>query len=80
MILIVKSSPVLHYHRIGRLVAGHLVAPLGLAALLGITSPDNHASIALLNKIGLRFTEQRLMPPDQRPTNLYRIALAPPTD
>ena len=59
-------------------VLAHARHTLGLPVLLGITSPGNHASIALLHKIGLRLLEQRPLPPHQRPTNIYRIDLATP--
>jgi len=58
-------------------VLAHARDRLGLAELLGITSPANLASIALLNKIGLRFSEQVLMPPDAHPTNVYRLVFPP---
>lgn len=33
---------------------------LGMARILGITQPDNHASIALLRKLGLREEDRRI--------------------
>jgi RimJ/RimL family protein N-acetyltransferase len=43
---------------------------LGLERIVAITAPDNHGSMALLNKIGLRF-ERRLALPDGREVNLF---------
>ncbi|MET0323330.1 MAG: GNAT family N-acetyltransferase [Duganella sp.] len=44
---------------------------LGIERVLAITAPGNTASIGLLHKLGLRFEEMKLLPPDNRPTNIY---------
>ncbi|TFW16313.1 GNAT family N-acetyltransferase [Duganella callida] len=48
---------------------------LGLPRLMGITNPANLNSINLLAKLGLRFVEHKIMPPDGRPTNIYSMEL-----
>lgn len=53
-------------------VVEHAERDLGLACLLGITSPDNLASNRLLAKLGLRLEGLIAMPPEGRATNLYR--------
>ncbi len=50
---------------------------LGMQRVLGLTAPGNAKSIALLNKLGLGFVENRRLPPDDRPTNIYLIEFAP---
>ena len=50
---------------------------LGFKRLLGITSPDNIVSIKLLEKLGLSFVEHKVLPPDDRPTNIYCIEFPP---
>jgi len=47
--------------------------PLGITRVLGLTAPGNVNSIRLLNKLGLRFQEERALPPEQRLTNIYAI-------
>ncbi len=47
--------------------------PLGITRVLGLTAPGNINSIRLLNKLGLRFQEIKLLPPGDRPTNIYAI-------
>ena len=47
--------------------------PLGISRVLGLTAPGNVNSIRLLNKLGLRFEEIKLLPPGDRPTNIYAI-------
>ncbi len=47
---------------------------LGLQRIVAITAPDNHGSIALLNKIGLRF-ERRINLPSGREVNLFGPAV-----
>lgn len=48
---------------------------LGIKRLLGITNPANTVSIKLLGKLGLTFIEHKALPPDNRPTNIYQLAL-----
>lgn len=47
--------------------------PLGIRRLLGITDPGNVNSIRLLEKLGLRFEQVKLLPPGDKPTNIYAI-------
>ncbi|MYM74338.1 GNAT family N-acetyltransferase [Duganella sp. FT134W] len=49
---------------------------LGMKRLMGITNPHNTVSINLLAKLGLTFIEHKPLPPDNRPTNIYQLALA----
>jgi RimJ/RimL family protein N-acetyltransferase len=60
-------------HEAAAAVLAHGRDVIGLARLLGITSPDNTSSNALLKKLGLSFVERTNLPPDNRATNLYRI-------
>ncbi|MCU6496790.1 GNAT family N-acetyltransferase [Rugamonas sp. A1-17] len=48
---------------------------LRMKRLLGLTNPGNVNSIRLLQKLGLEFVELRNLPPNDRPTNIYRIEL-----
>lgn len=50
---------------------------LRMKRLLGITSPANVNSIALLAKLGLSLVEHKKLPPDDRPTNIYCLEFAP---
>lgn len=50
---------------------------LRMKRLLGITSPGNVNSIALLAKLGLSFVETKQLPPDDRLTNIYCLEFAP---
>jgi RimJ/RimL family protein N-acetyltransferase len=50
---------------------------LRMKRLMGITSPANTTSIKLLAKLGLSFVEFKHLPPDDRPTNIYRLEFAP---
>ncbi len=43
---------------------------LGLERIVAITAPDNHGSMAVLNKIGLRF-ERKIILTDGREVNLF---------
>jgi RimJ/RimL family protein N-acetyltransferase len=56
-------------------VVGHARDQLRIERLLGITDPGNARSIALLAKLGLTFIEHKVLPPDNRPTNIYRMDL-----
>jgi len=52
-------------------VMRHAREDLGIARIVAITSPDNHASIKLLGKLGLEF-ERMIRAPDQdRDTRLF---------
>lgn len=44
---------------------------LGLAPILAIVNPDNERSIALLEKLGMRFDRMFRLPPDEFDTRLY---------
>lgn len=57
-------------------VVDHARVTLGLQRLFGITNPANAASIALLQKLGLRFLHQTRFPPGDRDTNVYCIDFA----
>lgn len=56
-------------------VVAHARDVLGIRRLLGITNPGNAVSIKLLGKLGLTFIEHKVMPPDNRPTNIYGLQL-----
>jgi RimJ/RimL family protein N-acetyltransferase len=58
-------------------VVAHGRDSVGLKCLMAITSPENESSIGLLLKLGLRFVEFTHLPPDQRPTNIYRMEFSP---
>ena len=53
-------------------VVRHARHTLRIPTLYGITSPQNQASINLLNKLGLRFERFTRMPPSGKDTNVYR--------
>lgn len=44
---------------------------LGLSPILAIVNPDNERSIALLEKLGMRFERMFRLPPDEFDTRLY---------
>lgn len=44
---------------------------LGLSPILAIVNPDNEKSIALLEKLGMRFNRMFRLPPDEFDTRLY---------
>ena len=54
-------------------VVAYARGQMGMKRLLGITSPANTSSIKLLEKLGMGFVEFQMLPPDSRPTNIYRI-------
>ena len=54
----------------GQAVLRHALA-LGIRRLAAITSPGNTASIALLQRLGLRFERCASLAPDQPPVNIY---------
>lgn len=53
-------------------VVRHARHTLRIPTLYGITSPQNQASINLLNKLGLRFERFSRLPPSGKDTNIYR--------
>lgn len=56
-------------------VVAYARGQLRMKRLLGLTNPGNVNSIRLLQKLGLEFVELRNLPPNDRPTNIYRIEL-----
>lgn len=58
-----------------RAVVDYARDALGLARLLAITSPDNTASGALLEKLGLRFDKIVHLTPEDPGTRLYAMQL-----
>lgn len=58
----------------GQAVVRHAAA-LGIRRLAAITSPTNAASIALLQRLGLRFERHASLAPDQPPVNIYLAEL-----
>ncbi len=54
-------------------VLAHARDRLGLRRLYGITSPDNAASNAMLQKLGLQFVELTTLGLDTRLTNVYCV-------
>jgi len=46
---------------------------LRMPCLMAITNPENASSIGLLLKLGLRFVEFAHLPPNNKPTNIYRL-------
>lgn len=58
----------------GQAVVRHAAA-LGIRRLAAITSPANTASIALLQRLGLRFDRHASLAPDQPPVNVYLAEL-----
>ncbi len=50
---------------------------LGIDRVVAITNPDNHASIRLLERIGLRFEQMVQMPGQPEPICLYVPATTP---
>jgi [ribosomal protein S5]-alanine N-acetyltransferase len=61
-----------------RRVVRHAREDLGLTRLAGITQPDNAASIALLEKLGMRFERTLRLPGETVDLNLYGMALDAP--
>jgi RimJ/RimL family protein N-acetyltransferase len=60
-------------HEAAVAVLAYARARLGMRRVLGLTAPGNANSISLLLKLGLAYVETRPLPPDDRPTNIYRI-------
>jgi RimJ/RimL family protein N-acetyltransferase len=54
-------------------VLDHARHALGLGAVTAIVSPDNEASIGLLEKLGLHYERAIRMPGDEHDVSLYRI-------
>lgn len=54
-------------------VKAHARDTLRLPCLMAITNPQNASSIGLLLKLGLSFIEFKHLPPDNKPTNIYRL-------
>jgi RimJ/RimL family protein N-acetyltransferase len=46
---------------------------LGMRVVLGITSPENHASIRLLEKLGLRYQKMFRVPPKNHDSMLFSV-------
>lgn len=57
-------------------VVAHARDDLGIETLTAIVSPENHASIALLEKLGLSFERGITMPGDDDEISLYSMKLA----
>lgn len=55
----------------------HARTAIGLARLLAITSPDNVASIRVLEKLGFAFERLAHLSPDDTGTNIYALNLLP---
>lgn len=62
-------------HEAAQAVLALARGPLGLTRVLGITAPGNVNSIRLLQKLGLRFQETKVLAPGERPTNIYALDL-----
>ncbi len=56
-------------------VMGYAREALGLGRILGITNPDNHASIRVLEKAGFRFEKLMLLPGEDLEVKLYSAEL-----
>ena len=56
-------------------VMAHARDPLGLTRVLGITKPDNHGSIRLLEKLGLRFERMVRLADDEPEGKLFACKL-----
>lgn len=61
-----------------RAVLAHARDTVGLRRLMAITSPGNHASNGLLEKIGMRFERMVQIHPDDSGSRLYVMELAAP--
>ncbi|USX15638.1 GNAT family N-acetyltransferase [Oxalobacteraceae bacterium OTU3CAMAD1] len=64
-------------HEAAVAVLAYARGPLGMKRVLGLTDPGNANSIGLLHKLGLSFVENRPLPPNDRPTNIYCIEFPP---
>ena len=51
------------------------LATYGLRDIMGIVQPTNQASIALLQKLGLRFERTFTFPEEETPMHLYRLKI-----
>lgn len=54
-------------------VPAHGFEQLGMKTILGITSPENHASVRLLEKLGLRYQKMIRVPPNDRDSMLFSV-------
>ena len=54
-------------------VMEYATGPLGLRRIVAITSPDNHSSARLLEKLGLRFERMVTFPDDGEALKLFSI-------
>ena len=61
-----------------RAVVEYARGTMQLPRLLAITSPENNASNALLEKIGMRFDKMVYLTPEDTGTRLYRMTLDDP--
>jgi RimJ/RimL family protein N-acetyltransferase len=59
-------------------VVRHAAEDLGFTRLAAITRPDNARSIALLEKLGMRFERPFRLPEGDEDLRLYVMPLAPP--
>jgi len=59
-----------------RAVVAHARDDLGIEALTAIVSPDNSASIALIENLGLSFERGITMPGENDEISLYSMRLA----
>jgi len=57
-------------------VLAHARDDLGIKTLTAIVSPHNMASIALIEKLGLRFHRRITMPGDAEAISLYSMSLS----
>ena len=57
-------------------VMAHAARDFGLSRVVAITSPDNHASAALLEKLGFRFERMARLSPDQEEVRLHAAVAA----
>lgn len=55
-------------------VLEHGFTRLGFQTILGVTSPDNRASIRLLEKLGLRFSRMERVPPRETESMVLSIS------
>lgn len=62
-------------HEAAAAVVAYARATLGLPRLLAITAPDNAASIALLEKLGMAFVERTRLEGWKDDSNIYKLAL-----
>lgn len=56
-------------------VIAHARSDLGIRYLTAIVSPENHASIGLIEKLGLRLERSLTMPGEEKEISLYSMRL-----